>query len=249
MLTRSVWSLPAPDIGHHLPGGACSLDASPAPRRPVTLESTRVLHGLVTALSGLPHHPTTPTIALAPWPEGLGWAAYVCTDGAARAMAGRTHGAHLFGRPCSVRCGPLMRLRAPVVSTEGPRELVVRTATPLIVRGFEARVSRKTGERRPARRDVDGAVLTATLSSWLPRRVGLALAPDTVRVEALRAQGRMRRQRIGGHLGTVSCWEGEVVVRTNAVGEWLLRVGALLGVGARVGFGFGRITVGPASCR
>lgn len=245
---RSVWQEPAPSIGHHLPGGACSLDADPAPRWPITIESTRALHGLVTAISGLPHHPTVPTVVLAPWPDGLGWAAYVATDGAARAMAGRTHtGAHLFGRPCNVRCGPLMRLRSPVVSGVGPRELRVRTLTPLVVRG-NGRVNdggrEGAGGRRRTHYDApNGGLLTSTLSAWLPRRVGLQLRPDVLRTEIVSVRGRGRTVRIGGHLGSVRGWEGELVVRTNAVGEWLWALGALLGVGGRVGFGFGRVEV------
>jgi hypothetical protein len=242
---KSVWRLPAPDIGHYLPGGACSLDASPAPRHPIGLKHARVLHALVTSLSRLPHHPTIPTIVLAPWSSGLGWAAYVAIDGAARVMAGRTHSAHLFNRPCDIRCGPLMRLHSPVVNDLGARDLLVRTRTPLLVRG-NGRIRDdgryNASDRRRATR-LGSSALTSTICSWMPRRVGLHLPPDSVRIEVIGQRGRTRRIRIGGHLGIVLGWEGDVRLRTNAVGEWLLRLGALLGVGGRVGFGFGRVEV------
>lgn len=248
MLVRSVWQEPAPTIGHHLPGGAFALDADPPPERSIDLGSTRALHGLVTAISGLPHHPTVPTIVLGPWPEGLGWAAYVCTDGAARAVAGRTHtGAHLFGRRVNVRCGPLMRLRSPLVSDVGPRDLVVRTQTPLVIRG-NGRVNDagRTGagtRRRLYVEQPESGVITSTLWSWLPRRVGLQIGPDVVRTDLVSARGRARTVHIGAHLGRVRGWEGVLHLRTNAVGEWLWRLGALIGVGGRVGFGFGRVEV------
>lgn len=249
MLARSVWSLGAPSVGHYLPGGAFSLDANPAPRRSIELPQARALHGMVTAISGLPHHPTVPMVTLAPWPDGLGWAAYLAVSEAARMTAGRTHEAHLFGRPCSVRCGPLMQLRAPVVSDTGPRDLEVRTTTPLVVRGngrLNEHGRHGAGSRQRAQR-VGGGALTSTVCSWMPRRVGVELAPDSTRMEVTAEHGRTRTVRLGGHLGAVVGWEGSMRVRTNAVGEWLLRCGVLLGVGARVGFGFGRIEV--SRCR
>lgn len=249
MLMRSVWQEPAPRLDDlHLPGGAFSIEVSPSPRRPIELGQTRALHGLVTAISGLPHHPTTPTIVLAPWVGGVGWAAYLCTDGAARATAGRTHtGAHLFGRPVNVRCGALIRLRAPVVDDVGPRELRVRTKTPLVIRG-NGRVNDggREGAGTRQRRSVEeptAAALTNTLHAWLPRRVGVQLRPDVVRTELVRCRGRARGVRLGDRLGLVRGWEGDLVVRTNAVGEWLWHLGAVLGVGGRVGFGFGRVEV------
>jgi len=246
MLARSIWAEPAPDIGTHIPGGAFGLDVTPPPRFPIGLSDTRGIHGLVTALTDLPHHPTVPMFALAPWSGGVGWAVHVAVDEAARRLAGRTHhGHHLFGRPVDVRCGPLMRLRAPDVGAPGMREIVLRTVTPIVIRG-NGRINdtgRHGAGTRHRRVRVDGGALTSTLCAWLPRRVGLRSDPHMARVEVYRERGGRRRVRVGGRLGVVEGWTGEMGIRANAYGHWLLALAALLGLGARVAFGFGRVTV------
>lgn len=231
----AVWWTRPPPAPLYAPGGAMALDATPRPRRRIGLAQSRVLHGAITEAAGLGHHPTLPLIALAPVPDGLGWAAYVAMDSAARALAGQCHGVHLFGAPVTLRCGPLWRLKLPQVEDIGPRVLRVRTVTPLCLRGPQP-------WPRPG-------ALTVTLRSWLPRRVGVELDRHALlRTELIgRPQGRVVRVRLGEHLGTATGWRGELVLRTNALGEWLWRLGGLLGVGARVGFGFGRVEVERAA--
>lgn len=231
-----IWLMQAPDIGTYLPGGAFTIDVDPPPRRPIGLRNIRAVHGLITNLSRLGHHPTTPVFSLIPWNAGIGWASYVSVDSVACAMARRTHHAHLFGRPCNVRLGPLARLRAPIVGAPGPRILRIRTQTPIVIRGLT------DPGCRPGHRRI-GPALTSTMTSWLPRRVGLELGPQSVRTEVICASGGMRRVQLGGHLGAVYGWTGEIILRTNACGHWLLELGARIGFGGRVAFGFGRITV------
>lgn len=68
-------------------------------------------------------------------------------------------------------------------------------------------------------------------------------APPNVRLEIRDERGQRVRVRIGGHLGVVEGWTGSMRITTNAYGHWLLKLAALIGLGARVAYGFGRIKV------
>lgn len=94
-----------------------------------------------------------------------------------------------------------------------------------------------------AHQRASGPNLLSTLCAWLPRRLGLQLGADDARLEIVENETRAAHLTLGGKYGTVSGFDGWMVVECNAVGEWLLRVAETMGLGGRVAFGLGRIVV------
>lgn len=229
---RSAWLLGAPPFPTHLPGGGFELHIEPAPKRAIDLRHTRGMHGLVTAMIGEPHHPTIPGFALVPWPRGCGWGVWSQLPEAA-ALAGRAHAGTLWDVPALVRCGPLVRVRAPVVQRRGRRRMRLDSITPVLVRADE----------RAMHTHPTAANLGSTLCAWLPRRVGLHVSNDDAPIEIVSAETQPATVYTGGKFGASRGWVGHVVVETNAVGHWLLELGARIGIGGRVALGFGRVRV------
>ena len=75
----------------------------------------------------------------------------------------------------------------------------------------------------------------------LPPRLGLSVPDEDLQLELVERQYEAERVDCGGKYGVVRGWVGRLVVETNATGEWLLRVAAVLGLGGRAAFGFGAI--------
>lgn len=191
---------------------------------------------MVTNLLGIPHHPTVPQFTLVPWPNAFGWGVYCQHDSAARATAGREHTAVLFDRDVTARCGPLARIRSPVIGRRGRRRVRIDAVTPVLVRGeADAIYTAPTGEN-----------IRSTIAAWLPRRVGLQIDGDDVMLELVERETQPATVETGGKFGATRGWVGHVVVETNAVGHWLLELGARIGLGGRVALGFGRVRVGEA---
>jgi len=231
---RNVWLLGPPAYPEHLPGGGFEIDLSPAPQWPIELRNTRALHGLMTDLIGVPHHPTIPGFALVAWPRGCGWGLWSQLPQVV-AIAGRTHEGVLFERPTAVRCGPLVRVKTPVVRTRGRRRLRVDALTPVLVRANAGSM-----HTHPT-----AANLSSTLAAWLPRRIGLDVRDSDAPITIIESQTEPATVQTGGKYGCSRGWVGHVVVETNAVGHWLLELGARIGLGGRVAFGFGRVRVSP----
>jgi CRISPR/Cas system endoribonuclease Cas6 (RAMP superfamily) len=79
-----------------------------------------------------------------------------------------------------------------------------------------------------------------------PKRIGLLVDPDTVRLELVeRATIPSTLNLAGrtGRLGNMRGWVGHVIVDCNAPAHWLLEVAARIGFGGTTSFGFGRIKV------
>jgi hypothetical protein len=231
------WLLGAPPYGSHLPGGGVELHVSPPPAWAVEHRHVRLLHGLVTALLGH-EHAQTADVALVPWPSGLGWGLYVRDEEAARSLASREHDGVLFDRPVRVRCGPLVRLRAPIVRRRGHQRVRVDTVTPVVISTLASTVTHLAPTSESLR---------STLSVNLARRLGLEIDPATLPLEIVEHDTRPERVPIGGTFGVVPGWSGRVVVDTNAVGRWLLECAARIGLGGSVALGFGRVRVSDAS--
>lgn len=228
---RNPWLVGAPPYGTHLPGGGFSLAVHPAPKWPVELRNTRALHGMVTKLSGIAHHPTIPQFALIPWPSPFGWSVWTQHEDAARALAGKAHSAILYDREVTVTCGPLARVRAPIIRRRGRRMLRVDTITPVLIRAADGgRCTVPTSGN-----------LRSTLHAWLPRRVGVEIDADDLCLEIRSRSTQSAIVDTGGKFGASTGFTGHIIVETNAVGHWLLDVASRIGLGGRVALGFGRI--------
>lgn len=233
----SPWLKSAPPYASHLPGGGFELRISPPPRHPLTHENIRYLHAMVTRAIDSGHDSTEPRFALVPWPSGCGWGAYLYRDVDVAAVDGKTFDVTLFDKPVQLRFSPVRRLRAPVVTKRGHRKLVVETVTPVVVRSDGGYVRRAHA--------TTSTILHAVGHQWR-QRFGIpkeALPDEHVRIEVLEESTHAEHVQMSGKFGTVSGWGGRVVVDCNALGEWLLRVAAMVGLGGRSGLGFGRIRV------
>lgn len=224
------WSLPAPAFGTHLPGGGLEIFISGL-KCPLTLERTHALHGLLTNLLSTGHG-QAPEFTMVPY--GHGWGVYIPDEVNVALLAGRIFvGRRLFEDHVTIRFGYPIRLKAPPVSTVGPRRVVVDTITPVIIRSAGSTVARTVP---------DEPALQATLIQNLAKRLKLDVEAFPLRI--ITGCTLPSRSIPGGKLGQVAGWEGQVVVLTNATGEFLLRcAGAVLGLGGRTAFGYGRVRV------
>jgi CRISPR/Cas system endoribonuclease Cas6 (RAMP superfamily) len=73
--------------------------------------------------------------------------------------------------------------------------------------------------------------------------VSATTVPARVRLEGPPRPTDPRRGPSVGGDGRVRGWMGSVTVETSAMGVWLLEVAAELGLGGRVAYGFGRVSV------
>lgn len=231
------WLAGAPPFDTHLPGGAMSIAIEPKPRWPIALRNTRGLHGAMTAALGIGHVPRWPTFALRMTDlSPSGWAVYWWHEAGAK-LAMTTFEGHLYGKPATFTFGQLFRLRAPLVKRRGRRRLRIDTITPVCV----VNTGRTTEHVKPTQ----GNLLGTLGGEWL-HRFGLQYIKerDLLRLEVVDVQREQAaRVELGGKFGTVSGWEGSLVVETNAVGHWLLETAARVGMGSRTAFGFGQVRV------
>lgn len=228
------WLLGAPPYGSHLPGGGVELHVAPRPPWAAEHRRVRLVHGMVTAAIARGHSHGAPDFSLVPWPAGLGWGLYVRDLDTARALANREHEAVLADRPVRLRCGPLVRLRAPVVRRRGHHRVRVDAVTPVVV----STMARTVVHLAPT-----AANLRSTLLSHLVRRLGVVVAEEALCLEIVEAATQAERVDLGGKFGVMSGWVGSVVVDTNAVGRWLLECAARIGLGGRTSLGMGRVRV------
>lgn len=250
--SENLWLKRAPIYpSTYLPGGGFEIRISPTPRFPLTIENGRVLHGMITNILDVGHEQTDPTFALVPWPSGCGWGVYVWREDMVERINGLTVGARLDERQVTVTFSPVRRLRVPAVSKRGHRKLIVSTVTPVVIRR-QVENGKRPGHKKigyrtePSGEALANAVgrqfiarLAAHLEDGPVRELFLQTSPlfDLVEKRTDPASVRLRKIR------TIEGWEGSIVVDTNAAGEWLLRVAALVGLGGRCGFGFGRVRV------
>jgi len=231
------WLLGAPPYGSHLPGGGVELDVAPRPPWAAEHRRIRLVHGMVTAVIARGHSHGAADFSLLPWPAGIGWGLYVRDLDTARALAGREHEAVLADRPVRLRCGPLVRLRAPVVKRRGHHRVRVDAVTPVIV----STMARTVTHLAPT-----SANLRSTLLANLARRVGVTVAEEALCLEIVEADTHPERVDLGGKFGVMPGWVGSVVVDCNAVGRWLLECAARIGLGGRTALGMGRVRVSEA---
>ncbi len=227
------WLRGAPPYVGLLPGGSCLIDLQPDPRWPIELRNTRALHGVITGLLGKDHVDHRPAWALRPSRESpSGWAVHwIDPDGLA--VAGRVHRVSIFNEDRALYLSAARPVASPAVPRRGRRLLQVDTLTPVCSQTMGRTVSRL----EPTAPQIINAL------RMLPPRIGLSVPDDDLRLELVERQYEAERVDCGGKFGTVRGWVGRLVVETNATGEWLLRAAETLGLGGRVAFGFGAITV------
>jgi hypothetical protein len=227
------WKNEAPSI-KHLPGGAFTLDLRP--RFKFAHDQLSALHGMMTAMTG-PHRNHIPVFSLFPWPSGCGWAAYIGDNDIARQVAGKAHGVQFNDGPATMHCGPLVRIKSPIVPA-GEHIVTLETVTPVHIRAYGSTVLRT----KPCSNHLRG-----TLEGFLPRRLGVEMPLGTVALEMLENETHQESIWLRGNgqkLGGVAGWVGRIRMRVNAPGRWLLECASLgLGYGGKVAFGFGRVRV------
>lgn len=234
---RNRWLAGTIPYAGHLPGGALSIDLVPRPRWPLVLRNVRLLHGLVSHALGEPHEPMVPQWSLIPVEHGCGWAVVFGRDDLARRLANREIPARIAEQPCLARFGLLTRIRAPRITRRGRQRLRIDAITPVCVRNCGRDDSYHTAPTADA--------LLSTLSTWMPRRLGLALPKDLLRLELVESATTPEAVLLGGKFPRpVRGFVGHVIVDVNAPARWLLETAARgWGLGGRVAFGFGRVRV------
>lgn len=221
------WLLGAPIFDTHLPGGFLEMSINQPLQWPIEHRNVRALHAVITDLTG-EHHEMIPRFALVPWSRGLGWGVYLGEQALLEKLAATRHAVRLFEHGRELRFGGKVRLKAPRVVKRGHRRLRIDTLTPMITRDRE----RPTAES-----------MLNTMCAMQPRRIGIEVGDADATLRVIHSDMRKERVELGGKFGVVSGWVGHVVVDCNAVSEWLLRVAEVIGYGARVAYGFGRIRV------
>jgi hypothetical protein len=224
-----------------MPGVGFALHVDPAPRWAIQHRNVRALHGMMTAILGKPHQ-RWPEWALLPSRSGVGWSVYVRDEDAGTQLyEQREVQARLYDRRVTVRFGAKWRPKYPVMRRRrGWRALRIDAITPIVIRSTGSTVHRLIPSK---------TALISTLTTEFPARVGVELdRPDDLVLELVATDARTERVLMGGKLATWAGWLGSVIVRTNAIGEFLLRCAANgPGLGGRTAFGFGRIVVSNAT--
>jgi hypothetical protein len=226
------WLDAAPAYGLFLPGGAMELRVDPHPRWPVEHRNVRALHGMLSDMTGHDHQ-QTPRFALMPLRTRFGWGVYVREEALARSLAGRAIEAKLYDRPVHVNTSLLWRLRSPTLPKRGRQRVRIDAITPVCVRN--------DGEMTYTKPTAVNFV--SSLARHLAPRLGLDVQIEGLRVEIIESNTEPATVQLGGKYGAIRGWTGGVVLEVNAAAAWLIRCAALIGLGGRVAFGFGRIIV------
>lgn len=231
------WLRGAPPHLPYLPGGGMTVSISPAPRWPIEHRNIRAFHGMMTMLVGLPHQ-RFPEWSLVPWSEGCGWGVYLRQDDVARRLAGHTIEGRLYDRNVSVKMGPLVRMKAPMIAKRGHQRIRVDTVTPVVI---------ETDGRTVTRTMPTVTSILRALTHSLPDRLGLVgFDRSTAVLEVVSHETQTESVPLGGKHGVVKGWAGSAVLEVNAVSRWLLEAASRgPGLGGRVAFGFGRVRVSP----
>ena len=236
----NAWLRGAPPYHEHLPGGGFAFTITPALRWPLEVRNARLLHGLWTELSGIPHADTMPMFTLIPTATGrTQWSVWLSDEAVARRLAGRAWPGRIADQSVMVACGQLARPRAPKIAKRGHQRIRIDCLTPVLIRSMGSTVCRV---------DPTAGNLLSTLAAWLPRRLGLEIGADALRLKITDKRTETVQVDLGGKFGRVRGFQGWLELEVNAPARWLLEVaGRGLGLGGRTAFGFGRIKVSDAA--
>lgn len=239
---KRPWLLGAPPAPKMMPGGTVGIGVWPPPKWPLEHRNIRALHGMVTSLTGPHRTDNVSRFSLLPARHGIQWATYLGEDALADELSGAQREARLFDRDVIVQLTPAMRWQYPRVERRGKRQLRIDAITPVCVRS-----NGRTSGERPSYTAPSGGNLASTLDQMLvPRLTGVAFEPGSICLRMIYRATEARTVHVGGKLGVTRGWVGHCIVEANAVGEWLLRCAAVMGLGGRTAWGFGRVVVSDA---
>lgn len=231
----SPWLLGAPPCGPKLPCLELDVAFAPMPKWPITIRNMRGVHGAVSALlgdlAGLRHRKHSSTFAVRIHEANA--LRVVVWDERARDLLEARHVGRLWDRPTEFYVRDLVEIDAPKVSLRRGRIPVRVTAiTPVTMN--------KDNHSKPEVRPTKDSFVRA-LTGTFQERVGMSV--PGVMAEVIDVRTEPVHVNLGGKYGPVPGWVGEVDLHVNAPALWLLRCAESVGLGARVGFGFGRISV------
>lgn len=244
--TPNPWLAGPPPFDSHLPGFAQSISLDPLPHWPIAHRNVRALHGALTAILGVPHRARFPNFSLFPTANGWGVHWYRTE---ARSIPLVADGI-LFDVPTRFRFGPRVRLFAPKVGKRGHMNVTLEAITPVAT----VSAGRATAHTRPTR----DAIVSA-LANEFPNRITedtdwtqelrsrwADWVRDRVRLDIVSCITEPAHVEMGGKLGTTHGWIGAVTLNVNATARWLLGAAERMGLGSRVGYGFGCIRLRDA---
>lgn len=222
-----------------LPGGIIHLLASDSRMRAPALKSAGAIHGLVTALFNDGHDLTAPRFSLMFGAGNNGWSVYVHDRARGLSVAGKTTKAMLGRSPIRLACSPLYTVRLQQPSKWERRVVLVETITPIVVRCGPHGAKRSHSEPT-------GAGLVSSLVG-VASAIGFACPRDLLEVDVIVSQTKPTTVYIGGGPRTVRGYAGCFAVMACPTARLLLSAAEVVGLGARVGYGFGQIATSVQS--
>lgn len=195
--------------------------------------AARHVHGLAAHLVAEEHAQVARwALAMPAGPSGRsGWGVVLFRRDDAERLAMRSSGAMVGSQRCELRCGPVVRLRAPPLLETGRYRVTIDAVTP---------VSHMiAGRTRPVTSPSVDTVLRCA-GDLLQR---LSLSTGRMHVASVACETSADRVVIGGHVGSVAGWIGRIVVECNAPAAWALSLARHAGLGGRVAYGLGRVRV------
>lgn len=224
-----------------MPGGALDIGLSASGR--ISHGELGALHGLLSALlgdSGLRHDTTRPLFTLRPRAtSAVGWDAFLHSDEAVRLVEGWSGERPWKGGAARLTLGGARRVVCPKMATTW-ETLRVDAMTPVICHA--------TGKDGRATRDaLTAAGVQSSLRGMASHHYGLHQLMREVHVEELHSASHEARMHLPRKLHQRGAQLGWLVARCSPAAAWMLRVAEIAGLGARVGYGCGAITVRAAS--
>lgn len=235
---RNAWLVGQPIFGQHLPGGAMLISVSPRLRWPMEHRNVRGLHGLISVVLADGHTLGAPTFAIGPVDTRFGWGTFVWGDERARSIAGKQFDGRIFEQKIRVAFSPLMRIKSPKIERRGHRKLLIDAVTPVCSQSTDRTITRTVP---------NGSTIETALCNVAERLNITAFEREHVKVDVVSHTTQVGTVFLGDKYGVVRGWVGQIVVDTNAVGHWLLKVCETVGLGGRTAFGFGRVKVSEVS--
>lgn len=251
------WSLPSPSAEYA--GYFLEITITPCVDPPLTLRTTRLLHGALSAIHREPHRPGLAHFALVPrgedappragTPPAPAWDVLFYERAIAERLRGTSHTIYLSGgraKPPDVLDRTLsfgervFRVRAPAALPAGRYRVVIDTRTPLSFTTDDHRVC----VERPHEGTITGSL------ERVAKAVGVTVRPSDLAIARVAAETYVQVIRVGTHWqrgtgdpGSARTIAGRVVVECNAVAAWLLLCARRTGLGGMTSIGFGRVRV------